>query len=141
MMPDKVFLVDMRPKKLQNQGVCGVLIHNVGRQATTFSVVGQATNKDLVFEPLPESVQMQAGQRGALCVRVRVARRPLLGFIHHLPFALQVTNGEGQQEVVNGHLDIYPYIPLQPLFKATLVILGIVLLSLAAILMMQGYWA
>ncbi|MCB9005797.1 MAG: hypothetical protein H6656_00160 [Ardenticatenaceae bacterium] len=114
------FHISVRPFHLKHQGICGIRIQNHCSLPTTFTISGQAVDKQIQFEAMPGNVTIPLGQKGGICVRVK-RKRPFLGLKRKINFTIQVQASDGHQQTLPGHLEVAPLLPIWSLALVTLV--------------------
>lgn len=125
-MTNLPFHISIRPFHIKRQGICGLRIQNHHVAANTFTVSGQAEDKQIQFSAMPAIVTIPHGQKGAVCVRVR-RKRPFLGLPRQTSFTIQVKTADGFIQTVPGQLAYTPLIALWQLAILSLLVIGIFL--------------
>ena len=111
-MSAKSFQAEINPKVLINKGVCGLRIRNHSKYSLILDVyIDNVSKAKLSFEAFSDRVQMAAGKKGGLCVRVRAKKRPLIGIPKKLSFNIHIRASCGQIECLAGELWIQPWLP------------------------------
>lgn len=123
--PFEQFSCDMRPRTLQNGGVCRILIRNEGNTDTTFTVSARATGDGATFDERMKRVQIAAGQTNTVDFEVQAKNRPFSGRSQTIPFEFQVSATTAPRQSLAGELNIMPVIPgwAPPIFGFVLLLL------------------
>jgi serine/threonine protein kinase len=89
------FSFDIRPQQIQGQGICRVLLLNLGPEETTYTVTAVSPTDQLTISPPHHQATLVAGQKAVLDFIIEVQQRPLIGRKTH-PFHITVSNGTHQ---------------------------------------------
>jgi serine/threonine protein kinase len=122
--PFTQFAIDMRPRKIINNGTCRVLVRNDGNMEASYSLSGSDPAKAVQFEQPQQQITIAAGERDTVDFQVGAAQRPFTGNPRTTPFTIQVSSGS-ESQTVEGQLITKPIIPgwLLPIFGILLIIL------------------
>ena len=86
------FSFDMRPKQLKGQGICRVLLINLGPETEAYTITAVSPAGKLAITPPRHLATLAAGQKAAVDFLIEVEKRPLFGDKRH-PFHITVSNG------------------------------------------------
>jgi hypothetical protein len=110
-LPFERFLVDMRPERVQNQGIARVLVRNEGNNRATYTVTARDPAGEIEFDNERAQLTLEPGMRGTVDVRLSARQRRLSGSPRLLPFEVQVATPAGQRQVKGGQLEVRPALP------------------------------
>ena len=89
------FSFDIRPTRIKQQGICRVLLINLGPEAAHYTVTAVSPAPSLSITPPQHITTLAAGQKAAVDFLIEVTKRPLLGRKTH-PFHITVSNDTHQ---------------------------------------------
>jgi Tol biopolymer transport system component len=122
--------MDMRPLRLENGGICRVLIKNEGNTQMTYAIAGRDPAESILFDPVdgpesPAALIVGPGQRETKDLQLKARNRSLLGGVKTKPFEVHVRPQYGEQQSMSGQLDIRPVLPrwIVPLLALLLIVL------------------
>lgn len=127
--------VALEPVYLQNEGHCRLTLQNKGNGEIAYQVQGRDPAGAVRFEGDGRAAQLAPGGTAAFVIHVAPQqKRPLLGFVQTLPFAVHVESEQLAAPVVKeGQLEIRPVVPawlailLSTLLMFTLIALALLL--------------
>lgn len=86
------FSFDLRPKQLKGQGICRVLLINLGPETEAYTITAVSPTGNVAITPPQHLATLAAGQKAAVDFWIEMEKRPLLGRKTH-PFHITVSNG------------------------------------------------
>ncbi|MCB8945366.1 MAG: protein kinase [Ardenticatenaceae bacterium] len=90
--PANRFSFDIRPQEIKQQGICRVLLLNLGPEAASYTLTAVSPTTALTITPPQHTTHLAAGQKAAVDFLIEVQKRPLIGRKNH-PFHITVSNG------------------------------------------------
>jgi hypothetical protein len=134
LLPFSLFSTEMRPSRLQNRGVCRILIRNQGNSAASYNVIGRDQSEAIGFKGQQGRLKLGPGERGTVDLEVAAKKRPYFGTSRNLPFEVLVGTSKENRQHIPASLDIKPIFPgwMIPLFGALFFVLCISLAGLYA---------
>lgn len=109
--PFEQFSADMRPKSLQNGGVCRILIRNDGNREMNYRVNGRDPGDAIQFDTMTNQIQVPAGQKQTVDLAIKPKSRPFMGRDQTVPFMVHVGAAGGDIQSLPGTLEIRPVLP------------------------------
>lgn len=106
---------DMRPKVIQNSGVCRVLIQNDSPAAQTLAVTVEDPQQKLQADAPRKQINLAAGQQGIVDFYLQAAGQPFTGRRRQIPFVMRVDQVPGAGQLppgLEGAVEVRPQIPL-----------------------------
>jgi eukaryotic-like serine/threonine-protein kinase len=101
---------DMRPHRLNNDGVCRLLVLNDGRQPATITLEVRDPKQALLADNNQKTVTVAPNGRGVVDFRLMVEKRPLL-WRRTYPFQIIVSPPQAESESHEGQIIARPRLP------------------------------
>lgn len=106
---------DMRPRVIENTGICRVWIQNNGPAAQTLAVTVEDPQQKLQADAGRKQIALAAGQPGIVDFYLQAANRPLAGRRQQIPFIVRVNAVPTPTDPapgLEGAVEVRPQIPL-----------------------------
>ncbi len=102
--PANRFSFDIRPTQVKQQGVCRVLLINLGPEAASYTITAVSPTNTLAITPPQHQAHLGAGQKAAVDFLIELKKRPLFG--RPSPsFHITVSNGT-HEHTLEGHVTV-----------------------------------